>query len=501
MKKALLVLATTTLMISGCMSTSKTSNDTNNLPSNGYKILDTRIGKLTFENGFEHGVPTLETSQKLFDEVDFQRATQAYIWATPIVSFYEWMNDHTNEWKLERGQLVFQETYRQKLGGLTYNTVTPYLMSFISLSNGPVMIKIPSNELRGAVHNMWQIGKGQMTKIGTYVIYKAGEEAPKVKGATLVAMDTNDFFFGVRLMNTDANVRKQHIKEIEKNITNLSGKRLSEKAIFNVIKGTDHKQPRGIRYWEVVHQFINANPVHERDRMMMDMLTPLGIEKGKPFNPTKRQKKILIEAATIGEAMTKNIDFNKTGRLAQSEYGGHDNSWEIATASTPEQNRDYGMDLDGRAAWFYEAVTNDIAMHGMSNGGWGQVYLDNYYSGNKEAGLDGGKAYKLHIKHPESYANLFWNITVYSVENRAIINNEQGRADVGANIEGTEYNKDGSVTLYFSPTKPKGVSETNWIQTIYGENWFVYFRAYSPKKEFVEQQPHTIVPNFELVNQ
>src|SRR5687767_297892 len=42
-----------------------------------------RIGALKFENGF----PTAETSKKLFDEMDFQRAVQAYIWAYPVVSF------------------------------------------------------------------------------------------------------------------------------------------------------------------------------------------------------------------------------------------------------------------------------------------------------------------------------------------------------------------------------------------------------------------------------
>ncbi len=43
----------------------------------------TRIGDLTFEQGF----PTEETKQKVFDEIDYQRAVQAYMWAYPAVSF------------------------------------------------------------------------------------------------------------------------------------------------------------------------------------------------------------------------------------------------------------------------------------------------------------------------------------------------------------------------------------------------------------------------------
>ena len=39
----------------------------------------------------------------------------------------------------------------------------------------------------------------------------------------------------------------------------------------------------------------------------------------------------------------------------------------------------------GRAAWFYEAVTNDIAMHGQKTGK-GQVYLATYKDKDGEAG-------------------------------------------------------------------------------------------------------------------
>jgi len=42
-----------------------------------------RVGAVQYELGF----PTAETSRKLFDEMDFQRAVQAYMWAYPAVSF------------------------------------------------------------------------------------------------------------------------------------------------------------------------------------------------------------------------------------------------------------------------------------------------------------------------------------------------------------------------------------------------------------------------------
>ena len=39
---------------------------------------------------FEAGYPTAEASQALYDEMDYQRAVQAYIWATPMLNSMGW---------------------------------------------------------------------------------------------------------------------------------------------------------------------------------------------------------------------------------------------------------------------------------------------------------------------------------------------------------------------------------------------------------------------------
>ena len=483
-----------TLFIALVMAASMSINDAS---ATEYQTIDTRVGELTFENSFEHGIPTQDTSKKLFDAIDFQRACQAYIWANPLMGFYEWMFEDDAK-GAERGQIIYYGSYDSKLGGLTFNTSTPYAVTFFDLRKEPVMIEIPNVPVRGATHDMWQIEIAQMTKPGKYVFYAPGQGEPKnlPAGAEAFQSDTNHVFLGLRLMDKTHEKRMADMKKIK--ITNLKGSLISKRKPLFVKKGTDLAQKRGMAYWESLHKAINMEVVHERDRIMMDMLAPLGIEKGKPFNPDARQRAILKEAVIVGEAMTKNIDFNKTGRLPQSEYGPEGNTWEIATASTPGQDRGYGMDLDGRAAWFYEAVTNDIAMHGMVNGGWGQVYLDNYRADDGN-GLDGTNHYTLTIPPNADYAETFWTVTVYNVENRAPVTNKQGRADVGSDIPGTVKNKDGSITFHFSPDKPKGVSEANWVQTNKGQNWFVYFRAYSPSKAFVNQEEHSIVPNFQIV--
>ncbi len=497
--KAIKILSATSLLLlnlSACSPEPAAVDKSSNSDSERkYQKLETRFGVLTFENDYLEGIPTAESREQIFDEIDFQRASQAYIWSVPMTSFYSWKQSFYDMGG-EDSQIHYFESYESKLGGLTYNTSTPYVVSFINIAKQPTIINIPTDEVRGAVHNAWQVGLSQMTKPGQYLIIPKGSTIPTddaPKDVTVVESDSNYVFFGVRLM---AKTEEQRMKDLSHIlITDIHGKPLSNKGVNRPKVGLDGKHLRGIEFWALLNAAIQAEPVHERDRMMHDMLRPLGIEKGQAFNPTARQKKILEEAVIAGEIMAKNIDFSKTGRLKQSEYGPKGNHWEIATASTPEQDRAYGMDLDGRAAWFYEAVTNDIAMHGMVNGGWGQVYLDNYRDANGN-GLDGGRHYTLTIDGDVNYAETFWTVTVYNIENRAIINNKIKRADVGSNILGTEKNTDGNYVFHFSPEKPDDVAEENWVQTNPGQNWFVYFRAYSPSKEFVAQSPETILPNF-----
>ncbi len=132
------------------------------------ETLDTRIGKLEFTHAFINGYPTDATVEKLFDEMDFQRAVQAYIWSIPLVSMAQWRYAHEKGLGAENGQIVFVESYKDKLGGLTYNATTPYVLPFIDLAEGPWILEMPEppGKVRGAAHDMWQIGITQITEPG-----------------------------------------------------------------------------------------------------------------------------------------------------------------------------------------------------------------------------------------------------------------------------------------------------------------------------------------------
>jgi hypothetical protein len=55
----------------------------------------------------------------------------------------------------------------------------------------------------------------------------------------------------------------------------------------------------------LVHQFIQNEPQKEEDKIFYTYLKYLGIENGKPFNPSEKLKTILAEGANLGELMCK----------------------------------------------------------------------------------------------------------------------------------------------------------------------------------------------------
>ena len=119
--------------------------------------INTRIGKLTFTHDFANGYPTQETVEKLFDERDFQRATQLYLWALPMVSFGEVEDVLISTPGAAPGDIIRADTVPAIRRFLTGNATTPYLMSWLNLEkSGPFVIEMPAGPSAGFVDDMWQ---------------------------------------------------------------------------------------------------------------------------------------------------------------------------------------------------------------------------------------------------------------------------------------------------------------------------------------------------------
>jgi hypothetical protein len=182
-------------------------------------------------------------------------------------------------------------------------------------------------------------------------------------------------------------------------------------------------QPRGMTYWKRLSQFVNHEPVEERDRFFMASLIPLGIEKGKPFEPNTRQKKLLEEAVFVGEAMAGANNFHS--RFPAGFYAENTN-WDLALAHNLDQRAEYHDQLDERAAWYYEALTTSEGMT-STRPGVGSTYLGGYRDRDDDW-LEGGRSYILRV--PANVpAKRFWSATVYHNDTRYLIQNKMKRAD------------------------------------------------------------------------
>jgi hypothetical protein len=212
---------------------------------------------------------------------------------------------------------------------------------------------------------------------------------------------------------------------------------------------------------------------------MMAMLKPLGIEKGKPFNPDDRQKKILTEAALVGETIAKANTFEKR---FEDVYYREESHWKYLVFWHWTHETEFYHQLDEMAAYTYEAIGTNQAMS-TEIPGVGQAYLG-AYKDSEGNWLDGSNNYKLQIP-PNPPAKQFWSITLYDVDTRCLINNEQQIADRSSRMDLIE-NDDGSVDIYFGPKAPAG-KEKNWIPTVPGKGWFAYLRLYAPTETYFER--------------
>ena len=119
--------------------------------------LETRIGKLEFTHGFAQSYPSKASVQKLYDELDFQRATQAYLWALPIVSLAEMQRAQRDVFGAADGEFVLFTSYKDKPGVLTPNVTTPYLWSFVDLeTSGPIVWEFGGGAHAGGILDFWQ---------------------------------------------------------------------------------------------------------------------------------------------------------------------------------------------------------------------------------------------------------------------------------------------------------------------------------------------------------
>ena len=99
----------------------------------------------------EAGQPAKDQIQELYDEMDFQRAVQAYIWAVPFVNFSQVMESFKNDFAATlTKQMIWEQSVTPELSVYTPNNTTIYSFGHIDLlKHGAVVLEAPAGTLGG----------------------------------------------------------------------------------------------------------------------------------------------------------------------------------------------------------------------------------------------------------------------------------------------------------------------------------------------------------------
>ena len=146
--------------------------------NHGPKSIDTRIGALEFTHDFANGYPTDATVEKLYDERDFQRACQAYLWSLPAVSFASWQRGITQGLGAGNGRIVSILSYEARRGILTANATTPYYLAFADLASGAWVLEMPERGVQGGISDAWQSNVPDTEAPAKYLVLGPGEDVP-----------------------------------------------------------------------------------------------------------------------------------------------------------------------------------------------------------------------------------------------------------------------------------------------------------------------------------
>lgn len=486
-------------------------------PSYNYKIpasimtpdkVETSIGTLDFYDG----LPSKETTQKVFDNLDTIRGTQVFLSAIPAASL-EALHLGNREMGVKACNyvLMLDQLMDSPALFLTGNTDTVYASGILDLKkDGPTVVEVPPGSGPGTVNDaffrfvtdMGNVGPDR-GKGGTYLIlppdykgdlkYKEGsaEVEMKIGGETkkvFVSKSTSYINWlilrgflvdgkpdsaskmyrdGLKIypLSQANNPPKMHF-------INGSGKS------FNTIHANDY------HFYPELDAVIQREPIGLIDPELRGLMASIGIQKGKKFAPDARMKKILTDAMAIGNATARALYFNARmpnayiwkGSLWKTGFVGGDYKWLIDGGKG-------GRFLDARTCFFYMATVNTPAMT-MKFLGKGSQYAfgDKDKNGNY---LHGDKNYKLNI--PANVpAKDFWSVVAYDPQTRSQLQTSQKFPSKNNKKSALVENADGSVDLYFGPKPPKG-KESNWIETVPSKGWFVLLRLYGPLEPWFDK--------------
>jgi hypothetical protein len=458
---------------------------------------------------FANGRPTPETARILNEELLFQRASQAYLWALPVINTYGMKEGSEAKFGAGYNILpVFKERLNAKTLITTPNSDVIYALSYVDVGkDGPLVFEAPPG-LQGMFLDVWQrpitgptidnktylgdIGlpgpdKG---KGGNFLILPPGYKGKVPKRYYVYRSETNNVFIFLRTFFDDPKDLSHAVGLMESVKIYPLGKKETAKTMhypdasgvpINMLPHSD------ITAFEQLKRMLDSEVNTIADPDWLGMVASIGIAKGKPFKPDASTRSILDSAARTAYKISRVLGLaNEVGGVSYRLYP--DRQWvNPFAAGKGTDPRNYPFDvrwasnpggitgIDQRANFFtnYYSLTPGMA---YPSPGTGAFYPVVNTDSNGEY-LTGDHDYRLHLP-PNIPAKLFWSVTVYDAANSSGLDNGQPFPSLGSRDKPV-MNADGSVDLYFGDKAPAG-KEKNWLRTPKGKGYFAILRLYGP---------------------
>ncbi|WP_435693051.1 DUF1254 domain-containing protein [Rubritalea sp.] len=451
--------------------------------------VETAIGDLEFFDG----VPTDSTIDTLYDNLDRMRGVEVYLNHSGAGSLNAMRKGNASIGANASNKVtITEQLLKPESLYLTGNTSTLYALTYLDLkTDGPLVVELPPGMLGFLddawfrfVENLGAIGPDK-GKGGKYLLLPPGYSGEEPEGYFIVKLPTyNNLLF----------LRGSVAKGLEPAVENIKSKlKIYPLAKADTPPATEFFNISGksystiithdLSFFEDLNALVQVEPIDAIGPEMRGQLAAIGIVKGKPFTPDSRMKKLLNEAATLGNATARAITYQP--RIdGVFIYPDTDSSWTTAYANKNTSfEADGTMNLDARPLFYFNATGVTPAM-ATSHAGAGSDYALAYLDADKNA-FDGSKTYKLNLP-PNVPINNFWAVTVYDTQTRSLLQTSQTFPTVGSQTEGIQKNEDGSYDIYFGPKAPEG-KENNWLETIPGKSWFTYLRMYGPLEPWINK--------------
>mgnify|MGYP003640348401 CR=1 FL=1 len=451
--------------------------------------VETPIGKLDFFDG----VPTDATVETVYDNLDRMRAVTAFLDNVGALSVYSVIAGNADIGLTQPNQIAVAEQLLDSHSlYLTGNTSTMYSIGHLDLqAYGPTVVEVPPGML-GMLDDAWMRYVGDFGvagpdkgKGGKYLILPPGYTGEVPEGYFVLKPLTYINWFFMRGSIADGlapalkNV-KDHLK-----VYPLSAATSPPATEFVNITGKSYNTiaPSDYSYFEALNTIIQREPIDALGSEARGTLAAIGIVKGQPFNPDARMKRLLTEAAAIGDATARSALYSPRQK-GYYIYPDSDSSWVMGFA-----DKDVFFEVDGARnlnarTSFYFGYTGVTPAMAVTHPGAGSDYAIAFRDAQKKA-FDGANTYRLHLP-PNVPVNNFWAVTIYDTQTRSMLQTSQSYPTVGSQSDGFQKNADGSYDVYFSPTAPQG-KEGNWVQTIPGKSWFTILRMYGPLEPWINK--------------